>query len=49
MLKYNRTDVSEGTDVNRTTELRTSIICNYCYFLTVNFNFSQKHVMVVMV
>ena len=33
MLYYDRIDVSEGIDSNKTSESKVSIICHYCYFL----------------
>ena len=32
MLYYNRIDVSEGTDVNKTTASKKCNICHYWYF-----------------
>ena len=42
MLEYDRIDVSEGIYVNETNESRRYIICNYPYFLKVNFRFQPK-------
>ena len=39
MLKYNRIDISEGIDVDKTNESRECKFCHYWYFL-------NKHVMV---
>ena len=36
---YVRVDVSGGTDVNKSEEWRKCFICNYYYFLEVNFRF----------
>ena len=33
MLHFDRIDVSEGIDVNKTSESKESDICHYCYFL----------------
>ena len=33
MLYYDKTDVSEGIDVNKTNESKQCIICHYWYFL----------------
>ena len=33
MLYYNRVEVSEGTGINRTSELKECNICHYWYFL----------------
>ena len=37
MLYYNRTDVSEGINVNKTSASKECIICRYCYFLDKGF------------
>ena len=42
MLEYDRIDVSEGIDVNKTNGLRQGIICHYWYFLVINFRFQPK-------
>ena len=42
MLEYDRIDVSEGTDVNKTNGSREGIICHYWYFLVINFRFQPK-------
>ena len=42
-LYYNRTDVSERNDVNKTSESKECDICHYCYFLGKELNF-QPHV-----
>ena len=39
MLNYDRTDVSEGIDVNKTSALKQSDICHYWYFLDKVFKF----------
>ena len=33
MLYYDRIDVSEGIDINKTSESKECDICHYCYFL----------------
>ena len=33
MLHYDRIDVSEGIDVNKTSASKDCIICHYSYFL----------------
>ena len=42
MLEYDEIHVSEGTDVNKTNKSRRCIICNYYYFLKINFRFQPK-------
>ena len=39
MLVYDRIDVSEGIYFSRINRLRECSVCNYCYFLKVNFRF----------
>ena len=43
MLYYDRFDVSQGIDVNKTSESKECDICHYWYFLDKGFNF-QPHV-----
>ena len=39
MLKYDRIDISEGIDADKTNESRECIICHYWYFLNKNFSY----------
>ena len=39
MLYFDRVDVSEGVDVNKTSASKECIICHYWYFLGNEFNF----------
>ena len=39
MLKYDRVDISEGTDVDKTNESRECKFCHYWYFLNKNFSY----------
>ena len=39
MLYFDRIDVSEGTDVNKTNESKACDICHYLYFSNTNFKF----------
>ena len=39
MLYYDRIDVSEGIDINKTSAWKACDICNYWYFLNKGFNF----------
>ena len=39
MLEYDRTDVSEGTDINKTNASKECDICHYSYFLDKSFNY----------
>ena len=42
MLEYNRINVSEGINVNKTDGLRECIICHYWYFLDTDFKFQTE-------
>ena len=39
MLKYDRIDISEGIDVDKTNESRECKFCHYWYFLNKNFSY----------
>ena len=39
MLKYDRIDISEGTDVDKTNESTEFMFCHYWYFLNKNFSY----------
>ena len=39
MLEYNRIDISEGIDVNKTSESKECDICHYWYFKDIGFKF----------
>ena len=43
MLEYDRIDISEGIDVNRSSNSRECGICHYWYFLDRNFSY-QKYI-----
>ena len=38
MLEYDRIDISEGIDINKTNASKECNICNYWYFLSKNFS-----------
>ena len=42
MLEYERIDMSERIDINKTNGLQECIICHYWYFLEMNFRFHSK-------
>ena len=42
MLYYDRIDVSEGIDVNKTSALKECDICHYWYFLNYSFKFQSN-------
>ena len=39
MLEYERTDISEGIDLNKLDKSKECDICHYWYFLDKNFNY----------
>ena len=39
MLEYDRIDISEGIDINKTNALKECNICHYWYFLDKIFNY----------
>ena len=39
MLEYERIDISEGIDVNKTGKSKECMICHYWYFLSKNFSY----------
>ena len=41
MLHYDRIDVSEGIDINKTSASKECDICHYWYFLNYNFKFQK--------
>ena len=42
MLEYDRIDISEGTDVNKTNLSKECDICHYWYFKDIGFKY-EKH------
>ena len=43
MLYYDRIDLSEGTDVNKTSESKECDICHYYYFLNKGLRFNHMY------
>ena len=43
MLQYERIDVSEGIDLNKSDKSKESIICHYWYFIDIGYKF-EPHV-----
>ena len=43
MLKYEKIDVSEGTDVNKTSASKECELCHYWFFKEIGFKF-EEHV-----
>ena len=41
MLKYDRIDISEGIDGNRTDRSKECMLCHYWYFLDKNFKYGR--------
>ena len=41
MLEYDRIDISEGIDVNKTSNSRECSFCHYYYFLDISFNYQK--------
>ena len=39
MLEYDRIDISEGININKTNASKECNICHYWYFLSKNFNY----------
>ena len=38
MLKYDKIDISEGIDINKTNKPKECMLCHYWYFLEMNFS-----------
>ena len=49
MLKYDKIDISEGIDADKTNKSRECKFCHYWYFLNKNFSYGPLLVMVVMI
>ena len=43
MLEYDRIDISEGNDINKTSAPKECDICHYCFFLDKKFNYEPYH------
>ena len=41
MLKYDRIDISEGIDVDKTNKSKECMLCHYWYFLNNNFSYGR--------
>ena len=42
MLKYNRIDISERTDINKTNKSKECKICHYLYFKDISFKYEPR-------
>ena len=49
MLEYYSTDISEGTDVNKTNVSKECDICHYCCFKDIGFKYEPIFAMVFMI
>ena len=49
MLEYNRIDIFEGIDVNKTSASKECDICHYWYFKDFSLSMSRIFAMVVMI
>ena len=50
MLEYDKTDISEGIDIDKCEETSTECsLCKFYYFLDKNFSMDHIYVMVVMI
>ena len=43
MIEYDRTDLDEGIDVNKTPNSRECWLCHYWHFLDKNFNYQKYY------
>ena len=41
MLRYQKIDISEGIDVNKTSASKECEICCYCFFKDIGFKFQE--------
>ena len=41
MMQYNRINVSEGIDVNKTSLSKECELCHYCFFKDIGFKFEE--------
>ena len=39
MLKYDKIDITEGIDLDKTNKSRECMSCHYCYYLNKNFSY----------
>ena len=42
MFQYDRIDISEGIDVNKTSEPRECMLCHYWYFKNIGYKFQPR-------
>ena len=41
MLKYDKIDITEGIDLNKTNKSKECMFCHYWYYLNKNFSYGQ--------
>ena len=49
MLEYDRIDISEGIDIDKTNKSKECMLCHYWYFLHKDFIMDHIFVMVVII
>ena len=49
MLEYDRIDISEGININKTSASKECDMCHYWYFLNKGFSMNHIFAMVVMI
>ena len=49
MLQYKRIDVSEGIGINKSNKSKECMICDYCYFKEIDYNFQPYACIDVMI
>ena len=49
MLRYEKTDVSEGIDVNKTSASKECELCRYWFLKDIGFKFQEQFVIDVMI
>ena len=43
MIEYERIDISESIDINKTNKSKECMLCHYWYFLNKNFSYGPDH------
>ena len=43
MIEYERIDISESIDINKTNKSKECMLCHYWYFLNKNFSYGRDH------
>ena len=49
MLKYDKADITEGIDLNKTNKSKGCMFCHYWYCLNKNFSYGHLLVMAVII